>query len=196
MSQTAAPFVYTGPWINWSHGLVLGSTITLSERNGELLTAFLAMLVTAAGAASWKIMSFALHQHRSRRGPQDGIHHQQQAILRNTDSPFGASLELGQLLWYWRKNALRPILRTLPLVVLALVNFFLFGAYTVERTRPVGYSIYSVISIWRANGCSHYLSPSLYRGHCLHSATLTLRSSQALLAYFPRKSPKQPGMRR
>ena len=137
MSQTAAPFVHTGPWINWSHGIVLGSTITFSERNGELLTAFLAMFVTAAGAASWKIMSFALHQHRSPREPQDGIHHQQQAILRNTESPFGASLELAQLFWYWRKLALKPFLRGLPLLALALFNFFLFGKYTIERTNSI-----------------------------------------------------------
>ena len=51
ISQTAAHFVHSGPWINWSHGIVPGSTITLSEPNGELLTAFLAVFVTAAGAS-------------------------------------------------------------------------------------------------------------------------------------------------
>ena len=141
MSQTAAPFVHTGPWINWSHGLVLGSTITLNERNGELLTAFLAMFVTAAGAACWKIMSFALHQHHSPRDPQRGIHHQQQAIFRNTESPLGASFELAQLVWYWRKNALNPFIRIFPLIVLALFTFVLFGTYIVQRILPVGYSI-------------------------------------------------------
>lgn len=129
MSQTAPPFVYTGPWINWSRGLILGSTITLSERDGDLLIAFLSMFVTVAGASCWKIMSFALHQHRSPRDPRDGIHHQQQAIFRNTGSPFSAALELAKLAWYWRKHALRPFLRTLPLVALALFNFVLFGMY-------------------------------------------------------------------
>lgn len=141
MSQTAAPFVHTGPWINWSHGLVLGSTITLSERDGELLTAFLGIFVTGAGAACWKIMSFALHQHRSPRDPQDGIHHQQQAILQNTGSPFGASAELVSLVWYWRKHALRPLVRTLPLVALALLNFVLFGVagvFSSEVTKAAG----------------------------------------------------------
>lgn len=136
MSQTAAPYVHTGPWINWSHGLVLGSTITLSERDGELLTAFLAMFVTAAGAACWKIMSFALHQHRSPRDPKDGIHHQQQAILRNSGSPFGASFDLAQLVWSWRKHAVKPFIRTLPLVALALFNFVLFGTFIVKRILP------------------------------------------------------------
>ena len=130
MSQTAAPFTYRGPWINWSRGLVLGSTITLSERDGDLLIAFLSMFVTVVGASCWKIMSFALHQHRSLRDPQDGIHHQQQAIFRNAKGPFQATLELSQLAWYWRKQALRPFLRTLPLVALAVFNFTLFGTYS------------------------------------------------------------------
>lgn len=195
MSQTAAPFVHTGPWINWSHGIVLGSTITLSERNGELLTAFLAMFVTAAGAASWKIMSFALHQHRSPRDPQDGVHHQQQAILRNTDSPFGASLELAKLFWYWRKLALRPFLRTLPLVALALFNFLLFGTYTIEGTLPIGYPICGARIIWRSKGSPHDLRVILCRVLYLHRTMLTPRSTQALLVSFPQKLPKQPEMR-
>lgn len=141
MSQTAASFVHTGPWINWSHGLLLGSTITLSERDGELFTAFLAMFVTAAGAACWKIMSFALHQYRSPRDPQDGIHHQQQAILRNSGSPVGASFELARLTWSWRKHAFRPFIRTLPLVALAVINFVLFGVagvFSSEVTKAAG----------------------------------------------------------
>ena len=137
MSQTAAPFVHTGPWINWSHGLVLGSTITLSERNGELLTAFLALFVTAAGASCWKIMSFALHQFRSPRDPQDGLHHQQQAILRNSESPLGISLELARLVWFWRKHALKSFMRTIPLLALALFNFVLFGTYLREPSHRI-----------------------------------------------------------
>ena len=127
MSQTAAPFIHTGPWVNWSRGRVLGSTITLSERDGDLFIAFLGIFVTVVGAACWKIMSFAMHQLRSPPDAQDGIHHQQQAILRNTGSPFQASYELAQLSWSWRKHALRPFVRTLPLVALALFNFALFG---------------------------------------------------------------------
>ena len=127
MPQTAAPFVHIGPWINWSRGRVLGSPITLSERDGDLFIGLLGIFVTVAGAACWKIMSFAMHQLRSPPDVQDGIHHQQQAILRNIGSPFQASYELAQLSWSWRKHALRPFVRTLPLVALALFNFALFG---------------------------------------------------------------------
>ena len=132
MSQTAAPYVYTGPWINWSRGIVLGSTITLSDRDGDLLIAFLGIFVTVAGVACWRLVSFALHQHRSLGRPQDVLHHQQQAIFRNTGSPVSASLELAQVAWSWRKHALRPFLRTLPLIALALVNFVVFGTYLLK----------------------------------------------------------------
>lgn len=63
---------YSGPWINWSHGLLSGSTITLSERSGGLLTAFIATFVTIVGAELWKILCYILHQIRSSRTPQDG----------------------------------------------------------------------------------------------------------------------------
>ena len=78
-------------------------------------------------------MSFVLHQHRSHRDPQDGIHQQQQAIFRNMGSPFGASFELAQLAWYWRKYALRPFVSTFPLVTLALFDAVVFGTWFTER---------------------------------------------------------------
>ena len=124
-------YTYTGIWINWSHGAIRGSTLTLNERNGGLLTAFLAIFVTAVGSATWKIMRYSLHQFRARQEYQDGLHHQQQAIFRNSDSPVGASWQLIQLTWYWRSNATRYLMRTLPLAGLALLNLLLFSAAAV-----------------------------------------------------------------
>ena len=141
MSQTAGSSVYTGPWINWSHGAVLGSTITLSARDGSLLTALLAMFVTVTGAAWWRITSYVLHQANATLEHQDGVHHQHQAILRNTSSPGGAAWQLFQTMWYWRKNAVRPILRTLPVLALALINLAVFGVagvFSSEVTKAAG----------------------------------------------------------
>ena len=133
--------IYTGIWINWSHGVVAGSTLTLNERDGGLLTAFLAIFVSAAGAAAWRIMSYALHQSRARQEYQDGLHHQQQAILRNSHSPTGASWQLMQLTWFWRSNATRYLMRTIPLAGLALLNLALFGVagvFSSEVTKAPG----------------------------------------------------------
>ena len=141
MSQTSGSYIYTGPWVNWSHGLVRGSTITLSERNGGLLTAFLAIFVSAAGLACWRIISYALHQNHAGQELQDGIHHQQQATFRNTGTPGGAIWELIQLMWYWRNHAVRPVLRTLPIIAIALINltaFGLAGIFSSEVTKAAG----------------------------------------------------------
>lgn len=195
MSKTATSYVHTGPWINWSHGIVLGSTITLSQRDGELLTAFLGIFVTAAGAACWKLMSFALHQHRSPRDLQDGFHHQQQTILRNTGGGIGASFELVRVGWAWRKHARGPFMRTLPLAALALVNFVLFSTYIIERFLPIRHSSCGTRHTCEARGRSFSYNISLNCSRLLCKAMLTLRSAQALLAYFPQKSQAQPETR-
>ena len=141
MSQLAGSSIHIGPWINWSHGPILGATITLSARDGGLLTAFLALFVTTAGAAWWRISSYILHQHNAKHENQDGLHHQQQAIFRNTSTPGAASWEFIQLAWYWRNNAARPLLRTLPVILLALLNLTLFavaGIFSSEVTKAAG----------------------------------------------------------
>ncbi|KAL8739322.1 MAG: hypothetical protein Q9181_000053 [Wetmoreana brouardii] len=143
MSLPTASQIYTGPWINWSRGFVLGSTITLSQRNGSLLTAFLGIFVTAAGTACWRILSFLIHQHQAKDLLNDAIHHQQQVILRNSGTPGEAAWQMTQLAWHWRKIANKPksILRSLPLVILAVCNIVLFaiaGVFSAEVTKAVG----------------------------------------------------------
>jgi len=128
-------------WINWSNGVVLGSTLTLSSRDGGLPTAFLAIFISAAGAALWRILSYILHQVRASRELQDGLHHQQQNIFRNTSSPGGASVQFTQLIWYWWKFAKRPFRRSLPLAFFALLNLVVFavaGVFSSQVTKAAG----------------------------------------------------------
>ena len=137
-------YPYIGIWINRSHGAVTGSTITLKERDGGLLTAFLALFVSAAGAACWKILSYALHQYRARQEFLDGLHHQQQAVFRNSDSPARASWQMIKLTWYWRSHATNYIARTAPLAGLALLSLMLFGVagiFSSEVTKAPGNEI-------------------------------------------------------
>ncbi|KAI9699287.1 MAG: hypothetical protein M1836_002897 [Candelina mexicana] len=134
-------YIYHGFWINWSHGRVLGSTITLSNRDGSFLTAFLALFVAVAGSQLWRILSFTLHQARASRDSRDGLHHQQQAILRNTGSAIGAAYEFTRLVIPWWKHTTHSFWRSLPLVLLALLNLAFFGAagiLSAEVTRAAG----------------------------------------------------------
>ena len=131
MSQSSGAYIYTGHWINWSRGAILGSTLTLSTRDGGLLTAFIAIFVTLAGAAFWKILSYLLHQYRASEEYQPAIHQQEQLVLRNTTSPADAAWQFAQIGFYWRNIVSKSILRSLPLVFLALFNVGLFGLASI-----------------------------------------------------------------
>ena len=133
--------VYTGFWINWSHDATFGATITLNQRDGGLLTAFLAIFVSAAGASCWKITSYAIHQCRASQHYKDALHHQQQAILCNTDGPAAALWNFCQLPWYWRDHAIRSLTRSLPLGLLAILNIAAFGVagiFSSDVTKAAG----------------------------------------------------------
>ena len=141
MSQPSGTHVYTGIWVNWSRGAIPGSTLTLSDRDGGLLIAFLAIFVSAAGGALWRIISYIIHQSRAKLRYQDGLHHQQQVIFRNASSPGSASWQLLQLMFHWAGLTKRPALRILPLAALALINLVLFalaGVFSAEVTKAAG----------------------------------------------------------
>lgn len=95
----AEPRVYIGSWTNWSHGKVLGATLTLTRVNGDFLIAFLALFVSFVGTSFFRLSCFALHHILSSSGPQDDVHHQRQAILRNTASGTNAIFSLSEVLW-------------------------------------------------------------------------------------------------
>src|SRR5271163_587944 len=114
--------IYLGFWIDQSAGTVLGSTLTTTSRSGNLMIAFLALFVSAAGSACWGILRFTFHQSRSTTEPRDGLHHQQQAILANSTSAIKALTHLAYLPWIWRSSSERPYKRSiLPLLMAILV---------------------------------------------------------------------------
>lgn len=154
MSEYAGASIYHGVWVNWSHGRVLGSTLTLSSRNGNLLTAFLAVFVAAAGTAAWRIISFTLHQMRASAQPQDGIHHQQQIVFKNTGSPETAAWQFLRIFYAWRKIARRSFWRSVPLAMLALATLAAFGTagvFSSEVTKAAGSDV-----LVRSGNCGNW----------------------------------------
>ncbi|KAK7192149.1 hypothetical protein PSPO01_01721 [Paraphaeosphaeria sporulosa] len=133
--------VYYGSWINWSRGKYGGATITLTPRNAGILVAFLAIFVSVAGGSLWRIIAFFLHQRRVAKDPRDGLHYQQQVILRNAATPGVASWQLLWLVPSWRTISRRPLWKSLPVVLLAVLNllaFFTAGVLVAEVTRTAG----------------------------------------------------------
>lgn len=115
--------VYLGVWTNWSlGGRFTGSVITVTHRNGALLTAFLAIFVTFTGSRLWRIACFALHQWLMAKSnlPQDGLYHQRQAILRNASDGTSGSIQLLKSLWAWRLRAKQPLHRMVPTIVFSV----------------------------------------------------------------------------
>ncbi|KAI1081443.1 hypothetical protein F5B20DRAFT_536073 [Whalleya microplaca] len=106
--------VYLGVWTNWSAGRVVGATLTLTQNNASLLIAFLAFFVTVVSTYLWKIICFVLHATYSSEERRDMLHHQRQALIRNSSGPAASAVKLLWLSWAWRKLT-NPWRRLLPL---------------------------------------------------------------------------------
>ena len=118
------------------------------------MVAFLAIFVSVAGGSVWRILAFVIHQQRVSKTPSDGLHYQQQAILRNVATPGVASWQLLWLVPPWRKLARRPFWRSLPLVLLAILNlslFFAAGILVAEVTRTPGSDV-----LVRSSNCGNW----------------------------------------
>ncbi|KAL5363435.1 hypothetical protein BJX96DRAFT_167478 [Aspergillus floccosus] len=138
---------YTGVWINWSEGMVRGATLTLSQRNAGVLTAFLAILVSFSGTMFWSILSFIIHQAYTTDPSQgqDALHAQRQVIIRNKGAGAAAwaliklPFEIGHT-----PSRAKALGRSLPFALLAILNILLFGAsglLTSYITKAAGNSV-------------------------------------------------------
>ena len=126
---------------SWDHGRVLGATITTSRRDGGFLTAFLALFVAIAGGQAWTIFSFLAHQYFARSAASDGLHHQRQAILRNSGTPGGAAWEFFLLTAHWGGRAKRALLRSFTWSIFALLFLTAFGVagiFSSQVTKAAG----------------------------------------------------------
>ena len=114
-----------GVWTDWDKGSITGLTLTTSSAGGAVLIVFLALFVQFTGNHSWGIISFIVHQARVLKTPQEALYHQQQVLLRNASSA-DACVGFGTLGWVWRKKAHQPIVKSVPLFLLAMVHLAAF----------------------------------------------------------------------
>ncbi|KAM7193957.1 hypothetical protein V8F33_007463 [Rhypophila sp. PSN 637] len=134
--------VYMGSWVNWSRGRVFGATLTMTRHSGNLLIAFTALFVAFVSSRFWRIACFTLHRRFSSSEARDALHHQRQAILRNSWSPEVSVWTLGKLLLAWRRSsAKRPFARILPVLAGALIcvcAFALAGGFSSQISTSIG----------------------------------------------------------
>ncbi|KAG6359856.1 hypothetical protein INS49_010909 [Diaporthe citri] len=137
---SAEYMVYHGIWTNWSRGPVMGATLTLSRADGNYLLAFTAFFISMVSARFWRILCFIAHNKFSTPEPRDAVHHQRQAILRNSASaPSGLWIIL-QLIWTWRRVADRLLARAMPVILTAVIcaaAFTVAGGFSSQLSTGI-----------------------------------------------------------
>lgn len=158
--------VYTGVWTNWSYGKALGSTLTMTQSDANLLIAFVAFFITIVTTHIWKITCFAIHTFLSTREARDVLHHQRQVLLRNNQGPSWSLFSLVKLGVAWNKLMARQgIWRLLPLITLT-------GILTVALAIATGFSSRVATSnevLLQGLNCGMPIDP----GYVNHSVLLT-----------------------
>src|ERR1700733_6334066 len=94
--------ILTGTWTNWSKGPILGATLTTASAQGFLLVSFLTLFVSMSGDHLWSILCFIMHQMNSLSTHRDGLFHQQQLLLRNSESDKTTLYDLIKITVSWR----------------------------------------------------------------------------------------------
>ena len=154
--------IYTGVWVNWSHGLVRGTTLTLSQFYGGLLVSFLSIFVAFTGSMFWRILSFVIHQRNTTDPSQmrDWLHYQRQVLLRNSGTATGGIVwSLLWLPWSYRGARVGSAARCLPLALLAASSMAMFriaGIFTSLVTKFPG-----TATLVRGSMCGGYKIPPL-----------------------------------
>lgn len=130
MSSSSIPdyyHVHIGTWTNFSHGRIFGATLTLNQKDGALLIAFIALFVTVVGTSFWRLACYALHYIFSTETPRDGLHHQAQATFRNSANGISGVTNFVWILKSWKTDAKQPYRRILPLIAFGVCTIVAFG---------------------------------------------------------------------
>ena len=127
--------VYTGLWTDWTHSRSQGLTLTVPAGHAAVLIAFLAIFVRIAGGHLWDVFCYIIFHVRSTADARDGLHHQQQALLRNNLSDNRAIWQFSSIAWEWRGKTKRPLYRSLPLILSAALHFIAFTAAGIFSSK-------------------------------------------------------------
>ncbi|PHH89020.1 hypothetical protein CDD83_6749 [Cordyceps sp. RAO-2017] len=123
-SLTTRHRVYLGIWTDWSRGSVSGVTLTMTRAQGGFLSASTTFFIGLVSTCFWRILRLAIHRMYSTASPRDALHHQRQALLRNSVTPSATLWSFLQVCWVWRHD----IPRALPVIACAAVSICAFAA--------------------------------------------------------------------
>ncbi|KPM41871.1 hypothetical protein AK830_g4727 [Neonectria ditissima] len=126
-------YVKRGSWTNHDGSAALGGRITVDKDSADLIAIFVGIFIVFVEGGLWTLLTFALF-HWNRRsakkhpGRMEGLFHQQQTLLRNSGTDIAVGMAYLKLWRVWGDWKRRPdvAMRTLPLMLLALLSFFGF----------------------------------------------------------------------
>lgn len=137
--------VHLGTWTDWSRGnAITGSTLTLKREQGSLLIAFTAFFVGLVSTCFWRIVRLVLHRLYSTPDSRDALHHQRQALLRNSVTPASSLWSFTLLGWSWRRHGSRGVTRMMPVVVCAgvcIAAFTVAGGFSSQLSSGLGNAV-------------------------------------------------------
>lgn len=121
----------------------MGATLTLRRIEGNYLLAFTSLFITIVSACFWSIARRSLHRFYSTSAPRDTLHHQQQAVFRNSSSAFESFQILCSLAWAWRRTvtAKRSLLRLVPgslAAAFVVVAFAIASGFSSQISSAIG----------------------------------------------------------
>lgn len=119
--------IYNGLWTDWGRdSWALGATLTLPSSKGKYLISIITFFITICGSQCWGIVCRVLFRIRATEAPKDGLRHQHQAILRNSDTEITAMSTFAATAWHWRGNAKHPMARSSWLIAVSAIHLAAF----------------------------------------------------------------------
>ncbi|KAI0545584.1 hypothetical protein F4679DRAFT_560534 [Xylaria curta] len=124
--------IYLGLWTNWSQGRIMGSTLTLTKGNGELVIAFAAFFVTIIATRFWRMACVIIHHAYCQPGPElhDVVYHHRQTIIRNSPSALSGLWSFIQAVLAHRKSARQIYIRIFPILLFSFLCISGFATLT------------------------------------------------------------------
>ncbi|KUJ19582.1 uncharacterized protein LY89DRAFT_495585 [Mollisia scopiformis] len=123
--------IHVGFWTNYSKGVILGSTLTLNNRNAGILIAAIAIFIQLIGGQSWGIVRFIAHQLCTTTQSRDGLHHQQQAILRNNNSDISTIWMFARIGYAWHSRCPKSFQKSISLILIGTFHLLVFDAASI-----------------------------------------------------------------
>ena len=120
MTELDSQYAKLGFWTDWDRGSILGHTLTVNARTGNVIIVLLTILSALSTIQLWELVTFLHYQYRADKNPSDGFFWQQQVLMRSLPTPASMFNGMIRIWWTWREKTDRPLIRTLIPLFLSL----------------------------------------------------------------------------